>query len=258
MGEPRQGWEADVQVEARGVELGYGRACVLSGVELAVRRGEFWCLVGPNGSGKTTLMRAILAPRMVRSGALSVRVPRARIGYVPQRCDLNPTVPTTVREFVSLGFVGTGAAREERRKRLAWALERVRLENKLAQSYWVLSGGQRQRALVARALVRRPELLLLDEPTTGLDLAGERAVLEALGRLHVENGMTVVCVTHDLRLPARYATHVAVFYAQGVVAGPRQEVLQPTLIERAYGVGIDPAELMPLSAVRERGRADVR
>ena len=258
MADPHDVRESEVQVEARGVELGYGRAAVLRGVELAVRRGEFWCLVGPNGSGKTTLMRAILAPKMVRGGALSVRVPRARIGYVPQRCDLNPTVPTTVREFVSLGFVGTGADREERKKRLAWSLERVRLEDKLGKSYWALSGGQRQRALVARALVRRPELLLLDEPTTGLDLPAERAVLESLGRLHVENGMTVVCVAHDLRLPARYATHVAVFHAHGVVAGPRQEVLQPTLIERAYGVDIDVADLVPLSAVRERRNADAR
>jgi ABC-type Mn2+/Zn2+ transport system ATPase subunit len=231
-----------VLVAAQGVALGYGRHVVLQAIDLQIRAGEFWFLLGPNGEGKTTFLRAVLGLVPAHAGVLRLDpslTSRAAIGFVPQRCDLNPTLPTTVREFVTLGLVGTGADRAEPAARLATALDRVGLAGMQARSYWALSGGQRQRALIARALVRRPTLLVLDEPTTGLDLASEASVLEFLAALNVEDGLTVLVVTHDLRLAARYATHAALFHAGTVLAGPRDTVLQGANLTRVYGAPVD-------------------
>ena len=101
-----------------------------------------------------------------------------------------------------------------------------------------LSGGQRQRALLARALIRRPRTLLFDEPTSGLDLTAEHALLRLLERLHQEEGLTVVVVTHDLSLAARYATHVAAFHQGSVTAGTRDVVLTDEILRRVYGMGV--------------------
>jgi len=108
-----------------------------------------------------------------------------------------------------------------------------------ARSYWALSGGQRQRALIARALVRHPALLVLDEPTTGLDLAAEASVLEFLAALNADDGLTVLVVTHDLYLATRYATHAALFHGGTVLAGPRDTVLCGANLTRVYGAPVD-------------------
>jgi ABC-type cobalamin/Fe3+-siderophores transport system ATPase subunit len=146
-----------------------------------------------------------------------------------------------VREFVLLGTVGTRLRRREYRAHLAWALARVGLQDLAAQSYWSLSGGQRQRALVARALVRRPSLLLLDEPTNGLDLPTAEAFLQCLADLHRQEQVTLLFVTHDVALAARYGTHAVLVRAGSAVAGPLQEVLTQRHLERVYGVGVDVA-----------------
>jgi ABC-type Mn2+/Zn2+ transport system ATPase subunit len=163
------------------------------------------------------------------------------IGFVPQRCDINPTLPTTVREFVLLGLVGISSDRYDRAMRLAWALDRVGLGGLVDTDYRALSGGQRQRALLARALVRRPSLLILDEPTNGLDLAAEDAVLRYLAEWHRQERQTILFVTHNLAIAARYATHIALFHAGGITAGPRSEILQPRTLEDVYGVAVDVA-----------------
>ena len=230
-----------IVVQAIDLALGYGAKTILCGVDLAIREGEFWFFVGPNGQGKTTLLKAILGMLPPRSGELRLHpdlARRDRIGFVPQRCDLNPTLPTTVREFVLLGLVNLTVPRKERPARLTWALERVQMEGMAEKSYWALSGGQRQRALVARALVRRPSFLIVDEPTNGLDLAAEAALLESVARLNAEDGLTVLFVTHDLTIVARHATHVALFREGGVTTGPGDDVLKPAELERTYGIGV--------------------
>lgn len=221
--------QPDEILHIRNLTLGYGSGPILSGVDMTVRPSEFWCWIGANGSGKTTLLRGILGLLDPQRGelALSPRLNgRARLGYVPQRCQLNPSLPTTVREFVGLGFVESDVPRSERAEALAWALRQVDLGELMDQSYWSLSGGQRQRALVARALVRRPDLLVLDEPTEGLDVTTQNALLETLRTLHQERGLTLLVVTHRLEIAARFASHVAFFASGGVTAGPRAEVLQ--------------------------------
>jgi ABC-type Mn2+/Zn2+ transport system ATPase subunit len=232
----------EIIVKATGLRLGYGQRVVLARVDFQMRVGEFWFFLGPNGEGKTTLLRAILGMIRPQAGQLWVHpelCQRERIGFVPQRCDINPTLPTTVREFVLLGLVGIDTDRREAAVRLGWVLGRVGLGKLEGKDYWSLSGGQRQRALVARALVRRPSVLILDEPTNGLDLAAEEVVLRFLGDLSRQDHQTILFVTHNLAIAARYATHIALFHAGEVMSGPRQDVLNRHILERIYGVAIE-------------------
>jgi ABC-type Mn2+/Zn2+ transport system ATPase subunit len=229
-------------LQATDLALGYGRHLVLQRVNLVVHAGEFWVFLGPNGEGKTTLLRAILGLLTPQAGRLWLDPElgrRERLGFVPQRCDLNPTLPTTVREFTLLGLVGVRTSRRERRERLAWALEQVGLAGLAERDYRSLSGGQRQRALVARALVRQPSVLILDEPTNGLDLAAADAFLRCLVDLRRTAPLTILFVTHNVGIAARYATHVALFHAGRVVAGERRAILNAQALARTYGVGID-------------------
>jgi len=240
-------------LSVRGVSLGYSDRVVLRGVSFEVREGDFWFLLGPNGSGKSTLLKAILGSLAVREGEVERRADIAgprRIGFVPQRCDLNPSLPTTVREFVSLGLVGIPGAHREAVARLGWALERTALGGLERRSYWSLSGGQRQRALLARALIRRPALFVVDEPTSGLDPPSQDLLMRSLDELNRGERLTILFVTHDLPLAARYATHVALFVDGGVLAGARDEVLRPEALRRAYGL---PIELHTEAAARGGG-----
>lgn len=232
----------EVILKADNLTLGYGGHTVLRNVYLEVHSREFWFLVGPNGEGKSTFLRAVLGLLLPKGGVLWTHPYQAdpqRIGFVPQNCDINPTLPTTVREFVSLGLAGIRCAREERRRRTEEALERVGLGGMASRDYWALSGGQRQRVLVARALVRQPSLLILDEATNGMDLSTEEAFLRCLDKLHQRDGLTILFVTHNLGIAMRHGTHAAVFKGGRVIAGIIQETLRQEVLEEVYGVPIE-------------------
>ena len=241
---PSNNGEAILGVE--GVRLGYPGAVVIENVDLSVGRGEFWFVIGPNGSGKTTLLRALLGlleplgGRVERDARFASR---ARTGFVPQQCSFSHALPTTVREFVSLGAIGGDRSRSQREEDRSWALERAKLDGMRDRDYWSLSGGQRQRALVARALIRRPSLLVLDEPTEGMDVGSRAAFLETVDSLHREEGSTILFVTHHIEIASRYATHVALVFDGHLIAGRRESMLQPEILRRAFGVrGVDFSE----------------
>jgi len=229
-------------VKATGLALGYARRTVLHDIHLEMRAGECWFCLGLNGAGKTTLLRALLGAVRPQAGQLWLHphlAGRQGEGFVPQRCELNPTLSTTVREFVLLGTVGTPQRRQERHTHLQWALTHVGLAGMARRDYWSLSGGQQQRALVARALIRRPRLLLLDEPTSGLDPPTTEAFLQCLAMLNRQEGVTLFCVTHDLTLIVRYATHLVLLSNGRAVAGPMQHVLTRHALASVYGTNIE-------------------
>ena len=228
----------EIILQTRDLSLGYGPKNVLHSVNLTVRVGEFWCFLGKNGVGKTTLLRSLLGLLQPQAGQFVLQPElgrRERIGFVPQRCDFNPTLPITVAEFALLGLVGIPVNRLQRDERLSWALEKTKLLDVADQDYWSLSGGERQRVLVARALVRRPTLLILDEPTNNLDLSTEDTFLQTLTALHAEEGNTILLVTHNVRTATRYATHIGLITRGTLVPGPREQILTPTNLEEIYG-----------------------
>ena len=164
----------------------------LHDVSVRVQAGEIVTIVGPNGSGKSTLLRAMLGILPVASGRVERRV-GLRIGYVPQRLTLDRSLPMTVRRFLSLPLrVSDAAARE--------ALARVGLPGVEAQQMAGLSGGQMQRVLLARALLNTPHILVLDEPTQGLDQPGEASFYRLIEDVRRESGVAVLMVSHDLHV----------------------------------------------------------
>ncbi len=191
----------------QGVRFGYGAEPVLDGVDLSFSAGQFVVLAGPNGSGKSTLLRLCAGLLVPQAGELQVlgcspqdpRVQR-RIGYVPQSLGAPGIIPVSVREVVGAGLVPTrGFFRPMRRSdwaRVNRSLEGMGMAELASECLFELSGGQQQRAVLARALVGDPELILLDEPTTGIDQRFRPVVVDELkGR--AEGGATVVVVTHD-------------------------------------------------------------
>lgn len=190
------------------VTFGYGRVPVLEHADLQVAAGEFVAVIGANGSGKTTLMRLGLGLEHAQRGTVSLfGTPVARfhewhrVGYVPQRAGVGAAIPLSVDEVVRSGLAARlGPLRRPnagQRDRLTHALELTGLAGLRTQPMTRLSGGQQQRALIARALVTGPELLVLDEPTTGVDADARVTLRESLQHLVQVEGVAVVYVSHD-------------------------------------------------------------
>lgn len=206
----------DPVIEMAGVEFGYGPRPVLENVDLTVRRGEFLAVVGPNGGGKTTLLCLILGLLAPRRGMVSVfgRAPwrsRGRLGYMPQHSHLDMAFPVTVREVVMQGLLsgplgGLGPWRASHRAAADQALARVEMSPQAGAPFAALSGGQRQRVLIARALAGHPEVLLLDEPTAGVDPRVEHELYDLLASLG--RALTILVVTHDLGFVSSYVDRV--------------------------------------------------
>lgn len=186
------GMTADALIRADHLCVQFGAGEVLHDVTLSVRPAEIVTILGPNGSGKSTLLRALLGIISPSHGRVS-RAPGLRIGYVPQRLAIDRAMPMTVRRFLSL------PARVPDRE-AAEALGRVGLETLGAAQMASLSGGQFQRVLLARALLPRPQLLILDEPTQGLDQPGEAAFYRLIDEVRAETGAAVLMVSHDLHV----------------------------------------------------------
>ncbi|MEV6055934.1 metal ABC transporter ATP-binding protein [Streptomyces sp. NPDC052107] len=194
-------------ISLRGVTAELGARPVLRGIDLTVRRGEVVALLGANGSGKSTAIRTIIGQVPVSGGTIELfgtarRAFRdwARVGYVPQRTTAAGGVPATVTEIVSSGRLSRtrfGVFRRADRDAVHRALELVGMADRAKDSVNALSGGQHQRVLIARALVAEPELLIMDEPMAGVDLASQEVLAHTL-KQQVDSGTTVLLVLHEL------------------------------------------------------------
>ena len=194
-------------VGLRGGAVAYDGRTAVSGVDLVVRPGEVVAVLGANGSGKSTVVRAVVGLLPLAAGSLELfGTPRERfrdrprLGYVPQRGGATTGVPATVREVVATGRLartGWGRPGAADRRAVDGAIETVGLGGRARDSVATLSGGQQQRVLIARALTCEPDLLVLDEPTAGVDLASQAALADTLRTL-VTRGTTVVLVAHEL------------------------------------------------------------
>ncbi len=193
-------------VAARDLHVTLGGSEILRGIDLSVGAGEVVALLGANGSGKSTLVRSLVGIVPLSQGSVTLfdaplgpRVPWQRLGYVPQRVAAPSGMPSTASEVVASGLLGGGRLRLPRgwRERTTDALDLVDLADRADDSTPELSGGQQQRVLIARALVRRPDLLVLDEPVAGVDKQSQEAFAATMTRL-VDDGLTVLVVLHEL------------------------------------------------------------
>ena len=222
------------------VTCAYGGQPVLVNVDLAVRAGTFSGVVGPSGSGKTTLLRSIVGT--VRPIAGEVRRERGvAIGYVPQVETVNWNFPVTVAETLLMARVKgrrlPWASRTERGE-VAEVLERLGIAGLAHRHIRHLSGGQQQRVFIGRALLGRPTVLLLDEPTSGVDVRTRHDVLHLLADLNAE-GLAIVISTHDLNGITAHLPHVVCLNREVVAEGSPKEVLVPEVLERTYGAPVD-------------------
>jgi ABC-type Mn2+/Zn2+ transport system ATPase subunit len=214
------------------------RQTVLRGVAFAVGAGEAWYVLGGNGSGKSTLLLTLLGllPPLAGTVLAPCGGDRQRLGFVPQEMQRQPTLPCTVAEFVATA-VTEALPRSARAAQVGAALTMLGLAGLDATDLRRLSLGQRRRAQVARALARRPHLLVLDEPTANLDPIAARALAADCERLRLDQGMALVHVCHDLPLAREFATHAALVGQGRVHAGPAAALLQSDTLAAALGAG---------------------
>jgi ABC-type Mn2+/Zn2+ transport system ATPase subunit len=222
------------------VEVGYHGAAVLPPVNLTIEAGDAWGIVGPNGSGKTTLVRTLLG--LLKPVAGSIGFPsrrRPRFGYVPQRAAVDAGFPLTAFEVAFMGRFGLigplrrpGAIDHQRTRA---ALADVGATELGERPFHALSGGQRQRILVARALASDPEFLVLDEPTNGMDLPSERAMLDLVGSFTARR-IAVVLVSHQLGAVADHVDKLVVVagHDHPIAVGPRAELLTSERLSKIY------------------------
>ena len=179
-------------ISLNSVPIGYDSKIVLRDVDLTVKRGEIITIVGPNGSGKTSMMRALIGALVPTTGSVS-RSKSLRVGYVPQKLTIDHSFPITVRRFLSV-------PRRATVEQISEAAALVGIHDILDQQIATLSGGQFQRALLARAIIDTPDLLLLDEPTQGLDQNGSARFYQLIAELKAKLDCAIVLVSHDLHV----------------------------------------------------------
>ena len=210
--------------------------------------GSFTLLVGPNGSGKTTLCKAVLGLMRPLEGSLQIFDcsceelrchHRARIGYLPQKGRLDQNFPITVLEAVMMGRYGAlglfrRPAKQDREIALQ-ALANVGMQDHHDTALGHLSSGQQQRVLIARALAQQPQVLLLDEPTTGIDITTQHSVLDLVRRLHRDLGLTVLLVTHDINMIRPQVDRMVLLKTRLFAAGAPEAVLKLDILQQVYG-----------------------
>lgn len=218
-------------------DLAYGYKTVVTGINGSVQAGEALALIGPNGSGKTTFLQAIIGIVRVSRGEL--KMPKAlSIGYVPQQVDLDLTFPITARQVVAMGLSRQtgflGLLKKDQKKAVEDALNHVGLLNRADVRFGDLSGGQRQRILLARAIVAKPTLILLDEPFNGLDEPNRRELLNIMKSAKQE-GIAFVVSTHDLVIADAICEKALLLAGKQIAFGALKEVMTKENITRAYG-----------------------
>jgi len=243
-----------------GVSCRYGNdKLVLDHIHLSVRPGDFTGFVGPSGSGKTTLLRVLLGLVEPVAGTVTTR-PKLRVGYVPQVETINWNFPVTVFEAVLMSARNGRRwpwANPAERRAVSDVLERLGIGDLADRHIRQLSGGQQQRVFIARALFSSPDLLLMDEPTSGVDVRTRHEVLHLLSDLN-RDGLAVVVTTHDLNGIAAHLPYLVCLHTRITGQGTPHEVLTPEILERTYGAPMEVLEHAGMPLVVEGRRVGER
>lgn len=239
-------------IQLNAVSFAYDNEAVLEDISFNISQGDYLGIIGPNGGGKTTLLKIILGLLKPTSGSVRVfgqdiynlKSERAHIGYVPQRSSqIDTNFPATVGEIVASGRTARlglfGSLQQEDKDAIARALEITEMakhRNTLINS---LSGGQRQRVFIARALAGDPQVLILDEPTVGVDIASQEQFFKFLADLHSKHGLTILLVSHDIDVVAKEVHTLLAINKKVVLSGPAEELVSKNYLEELYGKNIN-------------------
>jgi zinc transport system ATP-binding protein len=218
-------------ISARQISLKRNGRSVLRDIDLDIAAGEIVTLIGPNGAGKTTLVRVLIGIEKPDSGAVR-RAPDLIVGYVPQRFDLDRAIPMTVDRFLALGAKKGGTTSAESKAKV---LADVGADGLGHRQFGELSGGELQRVLIARALLRQPQLLVLDEPVRGVDFQGEADLYALIGQLRSERNLGVLLVSHDLHIVMAQSDRVICVNQHICCSGVPDTVSQHPEYARLFG-----------------------
>jgi zinc transport system ATP-binding protein len=219
--------DASALISARGLNLARDGRPILIDIDIDISAGEIVTVIGPNGAGKTTLVRALLGLEPLDGGEIR-RKGGLVTGYAPQRFDIDRAIPLTVARFVALGRAAAAAE-------IAQVLEDVGAGPLAERQFSELSGGELQRVVLARALIRSPDLLVLDEPVRGVDYAGEAELYTLIGRLKTERGFGVLLVSHDLHVVMAQSDRVMCLNRHVCCSGVPESVAQHPEYARLFG-----------------------
>ncbi len=227
-------------IEVKGISKFFGDVAVLDDVSFEIERGEMVALIGPNGSGKTTLARIIMGLVQPSSGEVFIdgKIPervRRNIAYVPQRFIFDRAIPITVEEFMEFALVVARVPLRQRKLLIVERLKDVGMNGKSGALVSTLSGGQLQRVMIARALLNKKELLVLDEPGAGIDIEGQATIYELIREINEKYGTTCIMISHELDVVYRYATNVVCINKKKLCYGVPRKALTQKVLEEMYG-----------------------
>ncbi|MDX6767203.1 MAG: metal ABC transporter ATP-binding protein [Candidatus Methylacidiphilales bacterium] len=228
-------------IELQDVGVAYGGAWALRHVSLNIQKGEILSLVGPNGAGKSTLLKTMMGFVQPAEGTVRLNTGRGvrSVGYVPQKLDIDKTVPFTVGELLTLNMPGTrfwfGGQTTGQRSQAVDVLHQLDACALIDRQIGQLSGGEFQRVMIAYALLQKPQVLLLDEPLTGVDKLGAELLEDLILQLRGERQLTLIIVSHDLHLVSHVSDRVLCLNQTPCGLGSPQEVLQDHLLDEIYG-----------------------
>jgi len=223
-------------IKARDINVSLARKSVLRAVSFDLSEGDFLAILGPNGGGKSTLIRVLLGLQEYE-GDLTIAAGMDNVGYVPQIKTLDRSFPARAEELVATAL----------KRRWPWsidadcrsivrnALKQVGVDHLASEQIRNLSGGELQRVYLARAIISRPSLLILDEPSAGVDVVGAANLLDHIEAYRKESGATVIMVTHDWEVALHHATHVMILKAEQISFGPSRDAMNEQAIRKAFG-----------------------
>jgi len=220
-------------LEVKNLIVELGEKIILNNINFELEKGDILAVIGPNGAGKTTLLKAILGLIPYRGEVKykndDIKIYLNEISYIPQKFEFDKSIPLTVEEFLSLALKKINKNKKES------TIKEIGISNLINKKIGDLSGGELQRVLIAKAVLEEPELILLDEPTTGIDIEGEKKFYELLLHLNKEHKITIIFVSHEINIVYNFSNKVICLNKDLLCFGPTQQLLTEKTIKALYG-----------------------